>query len=1199
MKPHSAAFPQWTTVICCIFSLILSLTSVESRDAADDEWHRKHEDTAENALGKWHPDELLKNELEEATTEPATGWKAWSSWSECSRTCDGGAMFQYRTCSRDDGQGCYGEKVRYRLCNTQNCPPDAVDFRAQQCAAYNNMRFKGRLYRWLPSKNTEKPCALTCDAQDESITREMAPNVLDGTRCREGSLDMCINGMCMSVGCDLQLGSSLKLDACGICGGDGSRCGRPLQYIWQQTNYSQCSRPCGGGYQSTSSYCISTQSGLVVPEVHCDLSQRPPSQLRECNQHSCIKQTTPFRYQQYQWATESWGPCTAECSGGSQARRVFCLETLQNGTKRPVGDYHCTRHNQPPTERRCNVHACPQWQTSTWSACSASCGRGSQVRTVKCVDHKGFDSSACDKARKPADKKVCKVSSSCPLPHPPKPEDRPHSEQALPLVAPQAWNEQPPIDVEEALKYEDAPMFATGPWSECSATCGHGYRHRSVECKLYIRFSVKLVQLPDSECNDAKPIDREPCSRRPCEDGVLAMLPNTTTAPANLSRPNVGIEVTYSWHYEGYTGCTKTCLGGVRHAIIRCFRDHDQAPVEEKFCKNVARPPELKQSCNEIPCPPRWNTSEFSACSRTCGGGTQTRTIQCVQELGASAGDVLLLPQSSCSYPPPRDFIACASTDCAPVWDVEPFGPCSRTCGKGIMERNVVCRQRLASGDVQDIAEPDGVCPKHRPSAIKSCFRSVCPPGATGAPSKGHSPPVTLNMFKSKTKANKLKVANSAVHVLHEGTDLRLKCPVSGKPGQRPPVTWLKDGKPVQYSTNPKAHVKMSHLGAIKIRSLRKADAGTYTCRAGSVQESVQLKVVSRTVSTKQPSSPLFVGGSTGNTIQRFYANSTDALRILQTVSQKTTPFSNAIADNNGNTAEQTRYYADQSPVTELPALDYSGKNVEELVINVLDMFRKPRGLQQIFVDQPLETAGDGQKVSVRSRSGQSMVAVEWVNGEWSPCSRSCGGAGSQVRSSNCQARLDKEQQVAPHALCISAGLSSPPETARVCGWEECPEWRTTAWEDCESGQCFSLEAATQTRNVSCGFPNGSRVADELCGADSAPRKERECPNPKCKAVWWTGPWSECTVTCGQGGYRSRILKCVYFGTTKPAGNNCRGLERPPVKEPCEGVPECNSEEPHCRDHFKYCDFANPLKLCRQKAYRLRCCRTCNAHNSS
>ena len=263
------------------------------------------------------------------------------------------------------------------------------------------------------------------------------------------------------------------------------------------------------------------------------------------------------------------------------------------------------------------------------------------------------------------------------------------------------------------------------------------------------------------------------------------------------------------------------------------------------------------------------------------------------------------MPMDSCPYPPPRTQVVCSPVDCPASWDVGAYAACSRTCGKGIMERIVTCRQRMASGDVRDIlGDPESACPRPRPNSMKSCHLQPCSgaesatkpwPAPTKDPNRHKSPnPVTLNVSRSKAKANKLKVGGSAV--LHEGTDLRLKCPVFVIPGQpRPLVKWLKDGRPMTFSKEQKAHYKMSALGAVKIKSLRRADAGTYTCVAGRTRETIHLTVLARGVPapTAAPASftpsskPLFIGNS--NAIQRFYANSTDALRILQTVSQKTT----------------------------------------------------------------------------------------------------------------------------------------------------------------------------------------------------------------------------------------------------------------------------------------------------------------------
>jgi len=48
------------------------------------------------------------------------------------------------------------------------------------------------------------------------------------------------------VGCDLKLGSPKKVDECGICGGDGSKCTSPI-YNWEMLATGPCTLNCGGG----------------------------------------------------------------------------------------------------------------------------------------------------------------------------------------------------------------------------------------------------------------------------------------------------------------------------------------------------------------------------------------------------------------------------------------------------------------------------------------------------------------------------------------------------------------------------------------------------------------------------------------------------------------------------------------------------------------------------------------------------------------------------------------------------------------------------------------------------------------------------------------------------------------------------------------------------------------------------------------
>ena len=60
--------------------------------------------------------------------------------------------------------------------------------------------FQGKMHSWVPHHVAEakSPCALTCRAVNSSgpLVVQLAARVHDGTRCKPGSLDMCVDGTC-------------------------------------------------------------------------------------------------------------------------------------------------------------------------------------------------------------------------------------------------------------------------------------------------------------------------------------------------------------------------------------------------------------------------------------------------------------------------------------------------------------------------------------------------------------------------------------------------------------------------------------------------------------------------------------------------------------------------------------------------------------------------------------------------------------------------------------------------------------------------------------------------------------------------------------------------------------------------------------------------------------------------------------------
>ncbi|KAF5918590.1 hypothetical protein HPG69_005025, partial [Diceros bicornis minor] len=157
-------------------------------------------------------------------------WSAWSKWSECSRTCGGGVTYQERHCNNPKpqygGKFCPGSSRIYQLCNINPCDENSLDFRAQQCAEYNSKPFRGWFYQWKPYTKVEEEdrCKLYCKAENFEFFFAMSGKVKDGTPCSPHKNDVCIDGICEPVGCDLELGSKAVLDACGVCKGDNSTC---------------------------------------------------------------------------------------------------------------------------------------------------------------------------------------------------------------------------------------------------------------------------------------------------------------------------------------------------------------------------------------------------------------------------------------------------------------------------------------------------------------------------------------------------------------------------------------------------------------------------------------------------------------------------------------------------------------------------------------------------------------------------------------------------------------------------------------------------------------------------------------------------------------------------------------------------------------------------------------------------------------
>ncbi|XP_013096566.2 ADAMTS-like protein 3 isoform X1 [Biomphalaria glabrata] len=985
-------------------------------------------------------------------------WNEWSSWSECSRTCGGGATYQERKCLRSSRskEGCEGERFKYNTCNNEPCSQEAQDFRAQQCAAYNNATYGGSLYTWLPYTDRKSPCTLYCIPKGTRTVVRLAPKVLDGTRCKFNAFDMCISGKCWPVGCDHKLDSPLTQDLCGVCGGNNSclNNGTKERYHWVDIGLTPCSASCGVGVQHYQYRCRDRLSGNQVPEGRCAKSQKPSEKEKTCFKRQC----PPV------WKIFPWQACSVNCGGGSATRAVRCMDTLPDGRQHWLHDSFCPQP-KPSTVRPCNPRMCPRWYAGEWSPCSVTCGWGEQVREVLCR-HEG--DMFCDLNAQPVTRRNCTTIFSCTDPDDPRlvaEHDDYAGQQELSFGISHVKADIV-VDATET-KHLDLPKYIVSDWSPCSATCGISVRTRYVRCQVQLQYLKQMVDLPDAECTEPKPNLSEPCNLEPCFKD-------------------------FKWIPQGLTPCSRSCLGGTQETHLVCVHKISNLTQPDENCIHAEKFPIERKVCNEIPCPQRWRIGGFGECSRSCGGGLMNREVKCIQQIDVSLDRVLNLPDLMCEQPAPPTSRDCNTQPCPANWAFGHWSQCSVSCGVGIELRPVVCQRITQDGDPLDVDEYH--CPPtERPEAERICNMSACP--------ELKIKELQMKFFQMNPM-DKVRLFVGGEASILPGTSVLILCPVNGKDKKK--IEWLKNGKPVR----PNAQIAISKRGNLRIKKVwPRTDDGKYTCVIGNKKSSIKMTI-----------------------IEFMHAMQETFLR-----------------------EQYLRGYMNNDSASHVDPYD-----------------KKVRPLQVLV-------------------------------SEWSPCSTTC-GHGVKKRKISCELIAEDYFEVFPLKVCKKYGIQIP-TVMEKCNFKPCTKWAADEWSQCLNDKCLKKDYSYKVRTVKCfNEMNSSIVHDKYCHKASKPPTQKECKNPACQPVWYTSEWTECLANCGESGYQTRMLMCVWAGGELPAGRNCEGLARPVLLRPCFNhcthgmwTSQLKPKPLECVDESNYCKIVPVMKLCRFKNFQTKCCHSCSS----
>ncbi|XP_053397599.1 sushi, von Willebrand factor type A, EGF and pentraxin domain-containing protein 1-like [Mercenaria mercenaria] len=342
----------------------------------------QNEGSCENGLGNFTcicPEKFGGEICDEAEDGPSY----WTSWSQCTVTCNGGVSSRTRVCSQN--HTC-SDQSETRLCNNVSCIVD-------NCQT--------------------APCGTSqCISSEEGFTC-VCNNGFTGSTC-DTHIDFCEqnnceNGQCNNTesGYTCICDEGYNGDLCNIHPQDG---GWGLWALW-----SDCSAICGSGQRQRNRTCDNpppspggkTCDGNVEETEMCHAECYDACLSNPCGtEHSCTTNGTGYKCSCEDSYTGS--RCTIppdNCLPNPCENSAECVSAADGFTCTCVDGYSGTTCGIEPDESVWGA-----W--SGWDSCSATCGGGKQARQRECtLGTKGENCAGNQKEERECGENSC---PSCP-----------------------------------------------------------------------------------------------------------------------------------------------------------------------------------------------------------------------------------------------------------------------------------------------------------------------------------------------------------------------------------------------------------------------------------------------------------------------------------------------------------------------------------------------------------------------------------------------------------------------------------------------------------------------------------------------------------------------------------------------------------------------------------------------------------------
>ncbi|RLW05202.1 hypothetical protein DV515_00005306, partial [Chloebia gouldiae] len=178
----------------------------------------------------------------------------------------------------------------------------------------------------------------------------------------------------------------------------------------------------------------------------------------------------------------------------------------------------------------------------------------------------------------------------------------------------------------------------------------------------------------------------------------------------------------YRWSVDKLTACSASCgHRGLQLPQLRCLLDG--AEVNASYCRETPKPSLQPIACNRRDCPSRWMVTSWSPCTRSCGGGKQTRRVTC-QRLTARGSSVPMSSEACAQVSKhPVDTQSCNRQPCV-EWAASSWGQCNGPCigpRLAVQHRQVFCQTKDGT-----FVSSDQCSSLPRPLSTQNCWTDVC-----------------------------------------------------------------------------------------------------------------------------------------------------------------------------------------------------------------------------------------------------------------------------------------------------------------------------------------------------------------------------------------------------------------------------------------------------------------------------------------